>query len=107
MHAILEAGTTTGNCILLFFRKSSCLRASTPFEICGSVQVFRISIIVFLNLAECDMQCSDKVIGIFIGTRKCKCMHVYGGINAVTVPTKFGHAPLVKEGGRGIPRCHL
>ena len=88
-HAILEAGTTTGNCILLFFRKSSCLRVSTPFEICGSVEVFRISIIVFLNLAECDMQCSDKVTGIFIGTRKCKCMHVYGGINAVTVPTKF------------------
>ena len=39
-------------------------QASTPFEIFGSVEVFRSSIIVFLNLAECDMQCSDKVIGI-------------------------------------------
>ena len=79
------------------------MRASTPFEICGCVEVFRISIIVFLNLAECDMQCSDKVAGIFIGTRKCKCMHVYGGINAVSVPTKFGHAPLV--GYIGMCRC--
>lgn len=68
-----------------------------------------------------DMQCYDKVTGIFIGTRKCRCMHVQGGINAVTVQIKataFGHvrtctsqcddraapiccAPLVKESGRG------
>ena len=51
-----------------FFGRNSCLRASTPFEICGSFEVSRSSIIVFLNLAECDMQCSDKVTGIFIGT---------------------------------------
>ena len=41
------------------------------------------------------MQCFDKVIGIFIGTRKCRCMNVQGGINAVTVQIKattFGHA---------------
>ena len=73
-HAFLESGTARENCIFLFFR-NSCLRASTPFEICGSVEVLRSSIIVFLNLAEC-MQCSDKVTGIFIGTRKCKYMHV-------------------------------
>jgi len=73
-HAFLKAGTARGNFILLFFR-NSCLRASTPLEICGSVEVFRSSIIVFLNFAE-YMQCSDKVTGIFIGTRKCKCMHV-------------------------------
>ena len=73
-HAFLKAGTARGNCIPLFFR-NSCLRASTPFEICGSVEVLRSSITVFLNLAEC-MQSSDKVTGIFIGTRKCKCMHL-------------------------------
>ena len=42
-----------------------------------------------------DMQCSDKVTGIFRGTRKCRCMYVQGGINAVTVQIKataFGHA---------------
>ena len=42
-----------------------------------------------------DMQCSDKVTGIFRGTRECRCMHVQGGINAVTVQIKataFGHA---------------
>ena len=42
-----------------------------------------------------DMQCYDKVTGIFIGTRKCRYMHVQGGINAVTVQIKataFGHA---------------
>ena len=66
-HAFLEAGTARENCIFLFLRDSS-LRASTPFEICGSVEVLRSSIIVFLNLAEC-MQCSDKVTGIFIGTQ--------------------------------------
>ena len=49
-HAFLELGTATGNCILLFFR-NSCFRASTPFKICGSVQVFRSSNIVFLHLA--------------------------------------------------------
>ena len=74
-QAVLEEGTATGNCVLLFFR-NNCLRASTPFEICGPVEVFRSSIILFLNLAECDMQCSDKVTDIFIGVRKCKCTHV-------------------------------
>ena len=64
-HAFLEAGTATGNCILLFFR-NSCLRASTPFEICGTVEVLRSSIVVFLNLAKCDVQCSDKVTVILI-----------------------------------------
>ena len=73
-HAFLKAGTATGNCILLFFRNSR-LRTSISFEICGSVEVFTNSIIGFLNLAEC-MQCSDKVTGIFIGTRKCKWMHI-------------------------------
>ena len=41
------------------------------------------------------MQCYDKMTGIFIGARKCRCMHVQGGINAVTVQIKataFGHA---------------
>ena len=41
------------------------------------------------------MQCSDKVTGSFIGTRKRKCMHVWGGINVITVQieaTTFGHA---------------
>ena len=75
VQAVFEAGTATGNCILLFFR-NNCLRASTHCEICGSVEVFRSSIILFLNLAECYMQCSDKVTGIFIGARKCKCTHV-------------------------------
>ena len=70
-HAFLEAGTATANCILLRFR-NSCLRASTLFEIRGSVEVFRSSFIVFLNLAECDTQCSDKVTGTFIGARKYK-----------------------------------
>ena len=40
------------------------------------------------------MQCSDKGTDIFIGTRKYKCMHAKGGINAVTVEIKattFGH----------------
>ena len=55
----LEAETTAKNCILLFFR-NSCLRASTPFAISRSVEVFRSSIVVFLNFAECDMQCTDK-----------------------------------------------
>ena len=44
-----------------------------------------------------DMQFYDKMTGIFIGTRKCRCMHVQGGINAVTVQIKataFGHAPV-------------
>ena len=32
---------------------------------------------MFLNLAECDMQCSVKVTGVFIGTRTCKCIERY------------------------------
>ena len=63
------------------------------------------------------MQCYDKMTGIFIGTRKCRCMHVQGGINALTVQIKataFGHAhhnlmsaapiccaPLVKKSSQG------
>ena len=43
-----------------FFSSESCLRASTPFEISRSVEVFRSSIVVFLNFAECDMQGTDK-----------------------------------------------
>ena len=86
-HAFLEAGTATGNSIFLRFR-NSCLRASTPFEIRGSVEVFRSPFIVFLNLAECDTQCSDKVTGTFIGARKYKWMLVCEGINAVTVQIK-------------------
>ena len=92
-HAFLEEGTARENCILLFLRNSS-LRASTPFEICGSVKVSRSSIIVFLNLGEW-LQCSDKVTGIFISTQKCKCMHLSAGINVITVrikATTFGHA---------------
>ena len=71
-----------------------------------------------------DMQCYDKMTRIFIGTRKCKCMHVQGGINAVTVQIKataFGHAHhnvmIVRlrfavhlswrKVARGIPRCHF
>ena len=55
----LEAETAAENCTLLFFR-NSCLRASTPFEISRSVEVFRSSIVVFLNFAECDMRGTDK-----------------------------------------------
>ena len=43
-----------------FFSSESCLRASTPFEISRSVEVFRSSIVVFLNFAECDMRGTDK-----------------------------------------------
>ena len=65
-----------------------------------------------------DMQCYDKVTGIFIGTRKCRYMHVQGGINAVDCSNKGNsiwtctsqcddraapicYAPLVKESGQG------
>ena len=65
-----------------------------------------------------DMQCYDKVTGIFIGTRKCRYMHVQGGINAVNCSNKGNSiwtctsqcddraapiccAPLVKESGQG------
>ena len=105
----------------LFFLGNSGLRAPTPFEICGSVEVFRSSIIVFLNLAECDMQCSVKVTGVFIGTRTCKCIERYKrsncsnkGNNIWTCTSPCEHcaasiccAPLVKEGGQGISRSHL
>ena len=82
-HKFLEEGTTTEICILFSSETVNycCLRAPTLFEICRSVEVARSSIIVFLNLADCDtctcMQCSDKVTGTFIGTQKCKCMHVH------------------------------
>ena len=67
--------------VSFFFFRNSWLRALTLSEIRRSVEVVRSSIIVFLNLADCDtctcMQCSDKVTGTFIGTLKCKCMHVH------------------------------
>ena len=76
---------------------------------------------MFLNLAECDMQCSVKVTGVFIGTRTCKCIERYKrsncsnkGNNIWTCTSPCEHcaapiccAPLVKEGGQGIPRSHL
>ena len=63
-----------------FFRRNGCFRASTPFEVCGSFQVSLALSLQFLNLAECDVQCSDKVTGILIGSRKWKCIHVKRGM---------------------------
>ena len=60
-HAFLEAATATRNCILLRFR-NSFLRALTPFKIPGSVEVFRSSFIVFLNLAECSVLIEWQVL---------------------------------------------
>ena len=57
-HAFLEREEQWGT--VSFFGRNSCLRASTPYEICGFFEVSRSSIIAFLNLAECDMQCSDN-----------------------------------------------
>ena len=57
-HVFSEARTAVENCRLFY---------SEIFEICGSVDVLRSSITVFLNIAYCDMQCSDKAKGICIG----------------------------------------
>ena len=51
MHVFSEEGTATGNCILF-----------SSETVVGGNQLFRSSIIVFLNLADCDI-CS-----VLIGT---------------------------------------
>ena len=72
------------------------------------------------------MQCSDKVTGIFIGTQKCNLLHAcigrckhsncsnMKGNNIWTSTSPCEHcaapiccAPVVKEGGQGVPRCHF